>query len=96
MMTYHVVTEEEQPSPRYMRQEFSRLQKNNAGPPEIQWSACLGQRAGKARQAGRARRAQRGGIPLCPRRAFLACLALHAPRSVALADFFSILVRAVK
>ena len=35
---------------------------------------------------------QRDGNPICPRRAFLACLALHAPRSVALADFFSILL----
>ncbi len=43
----------------------------------------------RARQAGRARR---GGNPICPRRAFLACLALHAPQSVALADFFSILL----
>jgi hypothetical protein len=42
MMTCHVVTKEEQPSPRYMRQEFSRLRENDAGPPEIQWSACLG------------------------------------------------------
>ena len=33
-----------------------------------------------------------GGNPICPRRAFLACLALHAPRSLALADFFSILL----
>ena len=32
---------------------------------------------GRARQAGRARRAKRGGNPICPRRAFLACLALH-------------------
>ena len=32
------------------------------------------------------------GIQICPRRAFLACLALHAPRSVALADCFSILL----
>jgi len=39
-----------------------------------------------------ARRARRGSNPSCPRRAFLACLALHAPRSVALADFFSILL----
>ena len=29
---------------------------------------------------------------ICPRRAFLAYLALHTPRSVALADFFSILL----
>src|SRR5712692_11745847 len=41
----------------------------------------------RARLAGQARR---GGNPICPRRAFLACLALHAPRPVALADFFSI------
>ena len=41
MMTYRVVTKEEQPSPRYMRQEFSRLRKHDVGPPEIQWSACL-------------------------------------------------------
>ena len=32
------------------------------------------------------------GIRICRRRAFLTCLALHAPRSVALADFFSILL----
>jgi hypothetical protein len=32
------------------------------------------------------------GIQIYPRRALLACLALHAPRSVALADFFSILL----
>ena len=31
----------------------------------------------RARQAGRARRAKRGGNPICPRRAFLACLARH-------------------
>src|SRR5712692_3347449 len=43
----------------------------------------------RARLAGQARR---GGNPICPRRAFLACLALHAPRPVALADFFSILL----
>jgi len=30
MMTCHVVTKEEQQSPRYMRQEFSRLRKNDA------------------------------------------------------------------
>jgi hypothetical protein len=34
--------------------------------------------------------AQKGGNPIRPRRAFLACLALHAPRS--LAGFFSILL----
>ncbi len=36
-----------------------------------------------------------GGDPLCPRRAFLACLALHTPRSVALAALFSILLGAI-
>ena len=46
----------------------------------------------RARLAGRARR---GGNPICPRRAFRACLALHAPRSVVLAAFFSILLRAL-
>ena len=45
----------------------------------------------RARQARRARRATRAWNPICPRRAVLAYLALHAPRSVALADFFSIL-----
>ncbi len=30
---------------------------------------------------------------ICPRRAFLACLALHAPPPVALPDFFSILLK---
>ena len=34
-----------------------------------------------AKQAGRARRAKRDGNPICSRRAFLACLARHAPRS---------------
>jgi len=42
----------------------------------------------RTRLAGQARR---GGNPICPCRAFLACLAHHAPRSVALADCFSIL-----
>ena len=46
-------------------------------------------RARRARLAGRARR---GGNPICPRRAFLASLALRAPRPVVLADFFSILL----
>src|SRR5437016_1416591 len=32
----------------------------------------------RARQARLAGRAKRGGNPICPRRAFLACLALHA------------------
>ena len=56
MMTCHMVTKEEQPSPRYIRQEFSRLRKNDAGPPEIQWSACLGQQDTTS-QDSRARRA---------------------------------------
>ena len=47
----------------------------------------------RARLARRTGRARLVGIQLCPRRAFLACLALHAPRSVALADFFSILLQ---
>jgi hypothetical protein len=33
------------------------------------------------------------GIQICPRRAFLACPALHAPRSVTLEEFFNILLR---
>jgi hypothetical protein len=49
---------------------------------ELRWAACLGQwentrQDSRARQAGRARRAKRGGNPICPRRAFLAYLALH-------------------
>ena len=74
-------------SPRCSRMPPNKLRKNQFATAELRWSAHLGQRAGKARQAGRARRVQRGGIPLCPPRAFLACLALHAPRPVALADF---------
>jgi len=40
----------------------------------------------------RARRGKRDGNPISPRRAFLARPAHHAPRCVALADFFSILL----
>jgi hypothetical protein len=47
----------------------------------------LDSRARHVRLVGRARR---GENPICPRRAVLACLAFHAPRSVALADLFSI------
>ena len=76
---------------------LSKLQKYCCGTPELHCSARLEQRENttqdnRARQAGRARRAKRGGNSICPRRAFLACLALHAPRSVPLADFFSILL----
>jgi hypothetical protein len=50
--------------------------------------ACLGQgektpQDSGARRARRATRVKRGGNLICPRRAFLACLALHAARSVA-------------
>jgi hypothetical protein len=48
----------------------------------------------RARQAGRARWAKGGGKSIRPRRAFRACHARHAPHSVALADFFSISLRA--
>ena len=58
---------------------------------EFQWSPRLGQQENRA-QDSRARRGERDGTPICPRRALLACLALHAPRSVALADFFSSLL----
>ena len=40
----------------------------------------------RARLAGRA---GRGGNPICPRRAFLACLALHVSRLVALAEWWA-------
>ena len=47
--------------------------------------------AGKASEiGGQTRRVQRGGNPICPGRAFLACLALHELRP--LADSFSILL----
>src|SRR6267143_676533 len=62
-----------------------RLRKNYCSTSELRWPARLGQRAGKAR---RARRAGRGGSPICPHRAFLASLALHAPRSVAVGGLF--------
>ncbi len=39
----------------------------------------------------RDRQDTRNGKPIHPRRAFRACLALHAPRSIVLADFFSVL-----
>lgn len=42
----------------------------------------MSQENGRARLAGHARR---GGNSICSRRAFLACLALHAPESLALA-----------
>ena len=45
-----------------------------------------------ARRARGARSVKRVGNPICPLRAFLACLALHAPRSVRLADFFGVLL----
>jgi hypothetical protein len=45
----------------------------------------------RARQVGRASRAAGGGYPICPRRAFLAYHALHAPSL--LEDVFSILRR---
>src|SRR5712692_4323571 len=72
----------------------SRRRKNHFGTADLRWPARVGQQKNRA-QDGRARlagRARRGGNPICPRRAFLACLALHAPRPVALADFFSILL----
>jgi len=77
--------------------EARSLRKNYCGTVEIQWSPHLEQQENtvqdsRARQAGRAGWARRGGNPICPRRAFLACLALHASQSVALADFFSILL----
>ena len=46
-------------------------------------------------QDSRARRAKRGGIPICLCRAFLAYLALHAARSMTVGDFFSILLASI-
>ena len=57
--------------------------------PHVWYNKRTLPRDSRARLAGRARR---GGNPICPRRAFLASLALHAPRSVALADCFRILL----
>ena len=71
--------------------EARSLQKNYCGTVEIQWSPHLEQQENTV-QDNRARQVGRGGNPLCPRRALRACLALHAPRSLALADFFSILL----
>jgi hypothetical protein len=58
-------------------------------PTELTAASSSLQQDSRARLAGRARR---DGNPIYPRRAFLACLALHVPRLVALADFFSILL----
>src|SRR5713101_1582124 len=49
-------------------------------------------RDSRTRHARLAARAKRGGNSIGLRRAFLARLALHALRSVALAEFFSILI----
>src|ERR1700704_6130771 len=66
----------------------SRMRKNYFGIAEFRWPACLGQgektpQDSGARRARRATRVKRGGNLICPRRAFLACPALHAARSVA-------------
>ena len=74
----------------------SRLLNNHFGTAELRGPVRPGQEENtapqdrRARLAGRARRVKRGGNPIYPRRAFLACLALHTPRS--LTDFFSILL----
>ena len=46
-------------------------------------------------QDSRASWANRDGNPICPSRAFPARLAFHAPRSVELAGFFSILLESL-
>jgi hypothetical protein len=85
---------------------FNRLRKNHFGTPELLWSARLGERDptpqdSRARLAGWARRGRARGPKFevfetsnpelqTSDRVFLACLALHTPRPVVLADFFSI------
>src|SRR4029077_10489742 len=89
-----------------MEFRFNRPRKNHFGTPELLWSARLGERDptpqdSRARLAGWARRGRARGPKFevfetsnpelrTSDRVFLACLALHTPRSVVLADFFSI------
>ncbi len=75
----------------------SRLGKSLFGTAELRRPAWLGQQDRSRRVAERDRRDERDApnevkTPICPRRAFLACLAHHAPRSVALAACFSLLL----